>query len=159
MKTPQWLAETISATGVLVLDGRMTRAEGDSAVAAAAREHPEFGEELSASEAAGQFGKWLREHTSGGDLFQAGLFPDLPAVLRVAPKRTAAVGDMTAEDLDHARNMLWSRTKNMVDGAEEAARRERAAFSRFYDKVRPLLSGDLTVADVLDGLMGQEGQA
>lgn len=159
MKPPQWLTEEIAKTGVRVLDGKMTRAEGDAAIAAATRQHPDYCAEAGVVLAVRQFGKWVGERTSSGDLFQAALFPDLPAVLRVAPKRTTAVADMTAEDLDHAKNMLWARTKNMVDGAEEACDRERAAFSRLYDKVRPLLKGELTVGEVLDGLMGQEGQA
>lgn len=160
MKTaPRWLAEKIAATGVLVLDGRITRAEADTAIAAATREHPEFGEELGTAAGIGLFGKWLREHTSGGDLFQAGLFPDLPAVMRIAPNKSARIADMTAEELDHAKNMLFARTKNMVEGAEEASKQERAAFMRLYDKVRPLLSGDKTVADVLHGLLGKEGRA
>lgn len=158
MKTPQWLAGKISETGVQVLDGRMTRAAGDAAVTAAVDAHPEHCTMLARADGAALFAKWLREHASAGDLFQSALFPDLPAVMRIAPERTARVTDMTAEDLDHARNMLWARTQNMIDGAEDSAKRERAAFSRLYDKVRPLLSGEATVGDVLDGLMGQEGQ-
>jgi hypothetical protein len=159
MKTPQWLTEKIAQTGARVLDGKITRPAGDSEISAAVRAHPEYGAELAAAAGASLFGRWLGEHASGGDLFQAALFPDLPAVMRIAPNRTAAVTDMTGEDLDHARNMLWARTQNMVDGAEEAANRERAAFSRLYDKVRPLLGGDLTVADVLDKLAAQENAA
>jgi hypothetical protein len=159
MKTPQWLAEKIAETGVQVLDGRMTRTAGDSAIAAAVDAHPLHCTMLGRADGAAQFARWLREHASTGDLFQSALFPDLPAVMRVAPKRSIPVNDMTGEELDHAKNMLWARTENMINGAEESAKREQVAFARLYDKVRPLLTGELTVGDVLDGLMGQAGEA
>jgi len=159
VKAPHWLAGEIAAAGARVLDGKVTRTEAEASIAAAVRAHPGYCEEAGVTAALRQFGKWIGEHASSGDLYQSALFPDLPAVMRVAPNRTAAVSDMNAEELDHARNMLWARTQNMIEGAEESARRERSAFSRLYDKVRPLLTGDLTVGDVLDGLMGEEGQA
>lgn len=159
MKTPPWLAQEASALGVKILGGKMSRADADAAIVAAARSHPEYGEELAAASAVRVLGKWLGEHTASGDLFQTQMFPDLPAVMRVAPQKSARVADMTAEDLDHARNMLLARTSNMVAGAEEAAERERSAFFRLYDRVRPLLSGDLTVGDVLGKLAAKENAA
>jgi hypothetical protein len=156
VKLPQWLAEEIAAAGARLLDGNMSRTEAETAIAAAARNHPAYCAQAGEADALRHFGKWIGEHASSGDLFQVSLFPDLPAVMRVAPNRSTAISDMTGEELDHARNMLIARTDNAVAGAKAAAERERAAFARLYDKVRPLLKGDLTVGDVLDGLLGEE---
>ena len=150
MKTQQWLNEAIAREGARVLDGAITRAEADRVIIDAITAHPEYVAEMVAALGVRLLSKWVTEHASSGDLFQAGLFEDLPAVLRVAPQRTAPVSDMTAADLDKARNMLWTRTENAMNGVREAAERERAAFARFYDVVRPQLSGDLTVRDVLN---------
>lgn len=149
MKPPQWLAETIAEQGVRVLDAKASRADADAAVLAATRAHPEFGTDLGAAVAAGLFGKWLRDHTSSGDLFQAQPFPGLPASLLIAPKRAVPVHAMTAADLDHAKKMLYARTGNAMDGAKNAAEKERAVFDDFYDQVRPLLTDGKTVTDAL----------
>jgi hypothetical protein len=159
MKAPQWLTEEIAAIGVRLLEGKMPRLEAEAAIAAATRSHAGYCADAGVTDALRLFRKWVSEHASSGDLFQSALFPDLPAVMRVAPKRSIPVNDMTGEELDHAKNMLWARTENMINGAEESAKREQVAFARLYDKVRPLLSGELTVGDVLDGLMGQAGEA
>lgn len=152
MKTPQWLATAVADSGVNVLGGSANRAEAEAAVIAATRDHPEFLAELGAAMAVRLLGKWIGEHESGGDLFQTQMFPGLPAAMRVAPKRSTLVADMTAEDLDHAKNMLWARTKNQMDGAREAAEHEREVFMAFYGKVRPLLSGGLTVSEAIGRL-------
>jgi hypothetical protein len=159
MKNPDWLTEAAAAAGSEVLRGITSREAGIAAVAAAVKAHPGFINDVIYGLAAREVGRWLQEHESSGDLFQAQMFPGLPASLRVAPKRRTAIADMTAEDLDHAKNMLWARTGNAVKGAEEAAERERAAFSRLYEKVRPLLSGDLTVGDVIGKLTAREDAA
>ena len=72
--------------------------------------------------------------------------------MRVAPTKSAEVALMTAEDLDHAKNMLLARTQNAINGVTAAAGRERAVFMDFYSKVRPLLAEGLTVADALNQL-------
>ena len=149
MKPQQWALEAIAAIGARVLDGKMTRAEGDAAIAAVTREHPELGEDLAQAAMASMFAKWLREHTTSGDLFQALPFPGLPASLLTAPRRPTPVASMTGEQLDKAKNMLYARTQNAIDGAKEAAERERAVFDEFYHEVRPLLRADKTVADAL----------
>ena len=152
MKTPAWLKSAVAQNGADVLDAKKTRAEADAAVAKAVAGHPEFLAGLSAALASRLLGKWVGEHASSGDLFQAQMFPDLPATLRVSPKKASEVASMTAGDLDKARNILWARTENQVNGTKEAAERERRAFSDFYDKVRPLLTGDKTVSDALKQL-------
>jgi hypothetical protein len=152
VKPPNWLAEIIAAHGARVLDGKATRADGDAAVMAAVRDHPEFGTQLAAALAAGLFGRWLREHTSSGDLFQAQPFPGLPTSMLVGVARPLPVHAMTAADLDHAKNMLHARVDNAIKGATEALEKERATFDAFYEQVYPLLKGDKTVADVLPEL-------
>ncbi len=152
MKPPQWLAEKLAEQGTRVLHGKRPRAEADADIAAAVREHPEFGEQLAISAALRMFGRWIRKNASSGDLFLAEPFPGLPASLLIAPKKSVPVPQATAEDLDKARHMLYARTGNQVSGATKAAERERAAFDAFYDKVRPLLKDGKTVADVLADL-------
>lgn len=149
MKPPPWLAQAIADEGALVLQGKKPRTEADAAIAAATRDHPEFGAGLATVSALGMFGKYVRKNTSSGDLFQAQMFQGLPASMLIAPKREIPVRDMTATDLDHAKNMLYARTANQVRGTREAVMAERAAFDEFYGRVRPLLDGDLTVADVM----------
>ena len=87
-----------------------------------------------------------------GLLLELHLFPEMPLRMRVAPTKSTEVAAMTADDLDHAKNMLLARTQNAIDGVTAAAERERAAFMDFYSKVRPLLTGDLTVTDALEQL-------
>ena len=152
MKPPSWLAEIIAAHGARVLDGTATRADGDAAIMTAVRDHPEFGTQLAASLAAGLFGRWLREHTSSGDLFQAQPFPGLPTSMLVGVAKPLPVHAMTGADLDHAKNMLHARVDNAIKGATEALEKERATFDAFYEQVRRLLTDGKTVADVLPEL-------
>jgi hypothetical protein len=159
MKTPPWLATAIAGNGAAVLGGQKTRAEADADVIKTVNDHPGYLADLGATEALRLLGRWVAEHTSGGDLFQAQMFPDLPATLRVTPKKASEVASMTAHDLDSARNILWARTENQMNGAREAAERERAAFLAFYDKVRPLLADGKTVGEVLPGLAAKDAGA
>lgn len=156
MKILPWLASAVAENCALVLEAKQTRAEADAAVIAVIRKHPEFLDQLGAALGVRLNGRWISEHSASGDLFQTQMFPDLPAVMRVAPKKAVALADMTAADLDHAKNMLWNRTENQMSGAKEGAERERAAFSRLYDRVRPLLSGEKTVSEVLAELAAKD---
>ncbi len=149
MKPPQWLAEKIAEQGTRVLHGKRHRAEADAEIAAAVRDHPEFGEQLAASLALRLFGKWIRKNASSGDLFLAEPFPGLPASMLIAPKKAVPVADMTGADLDKAKRMLYTRTENAVSGAKKAAEQEQAAFDAFYNRVRPLLANGKTVGDAL----------
>lgn len=155
MNTPDWYRQAVADHGARVLGGSENRAAACAAVAMAIQAHPEFAADLAAAMADRDIARWVREHESSGDLFQTALFPLMPASMRTTPAKSVKVADMTGPDLDNAKAMLWNRTKNQMEGAEEAANRERAAFSRFYDQVRPLLTGDLTVADVLGRLAAQ----
>lgn len=155
MRKHQWLAEAVAREGTRVLDGATTRTEANAVITAAITDHPEFVAELVATLADKTLGKWLRSRETSGDLFQSEMFPGLPPALRVAPKRSVGVADMTAEDLDHAKNMLYARTQNQIEGAERAALAEREAFDAFYDKVRPFLGTGLTVGDVITRLAAE----
>jgi hypothetical protein len=152
MKPPQWLAEKFAEQGTRVLHGKRPRAEADADVLASVREHPEFGEQLAASVAMRLFGRWIRKNASSGDLFQAEPFPGLPSSMLINPKKAVPVAEMTAEDLDKAKHMLYTRTGNQISGAKKSAEEERKAFDAFYDKVRPLLTGDRTVTEALADL-------
>jgi hypothetical protein len=145
VKTPDWYRLAIADHGAKVLAGTEQRAQASAAVAAVLIAHPEHIAELAATLADRDVAAWVREHQSSGDLFQTALFPLLPASMRTTPKRSASVASMTGPDLDNAKAMLWNRTENAKNGAE----RERAEFAAFYDRIRPLLDGDLTVGDVM----------
>jgi hypothetical protein len=149
VKPPPWLAQKIAETGALQLVGGRKAAEAEAEILAAAREHPEFGEEQGAAAALAAYRKWVRCHVTGGDLFQAQMLHGLPESMLITPTKSKPVAAMTAADLDHARNMLLTRTANAIKGARQAAMDERAAFDAFYARVRPLLDGGLTVADVI----------
>lgn len=150
MKKPEWLTAEIAKQGLRVLDGATTRAEAVTDLITAISAHPEHAAALIAAEADRELTKWIRanaaESPSSSQLL---LFPEMPLRMRVAPDRSVEVFSMNAADLDHAKNMLWARTQNQIDGAREAAEREREVFAEFYGKIRPLLTGDLIVADAL----------
>ena len=79
--------------------------------------------------------EWELHHT---------LFPDFPfRSLRITPERYQKIHKMTAHELDMARNVLYAKTGNAIKGAED----ERRIFDSFYNKVRPLMQADDTVAD------------
>jgi hypothetical protein len=149
MKPPPWLAQKIAETGAQQVGGEIPGTEAESAIAAATREHPEYGEALAVAGAVSHYRKWVRGHRSSGDLFQAQMLEGLPASMLVAPQREMPVADMTGTDLDHAKNMLYARTTNAVRGARKTAMAERQVFDRLYERVRKLLEGDLTVSQVL----------
>jgi hypothetical protein len=152
VKKPAWYAAEVAKFGQIVLDGESARADALTLLIAQIRSHPEYVADLIAADAEKELSGWLRANAAEDAPTQLDLFPGLPHRLRIAPTKSAEVASMTAEDLDHAKNMLWARTQNQMDGATEAAEHERTVFAAFYDKVRPLLKGDLTVSDVLEQL-------
>jgi hypothetical protein len=143
VKTPDWYREAIAKHGAEIAAGT-DNGNAAAAVIAAIAGHPEFLEGIVDRDLA----KWVKEHESSGDLFQASLFPEIPATMRVTPNRSLKVSLMTGGDLDNAKSMLWNRTQNSMDGAG----RERDVFAAFYERVRPLLKGELTVSEVLSRL-------
>lgn len=145
-KPPDWLKAAVADSGALVLTGDRQQADATAAVKAEILARPEFLDEMAAVLAAAQVGNWVRVHRSSGDLFQAGLFPGIPAFMHTSPARPPmATGDMTARDLDKARSMLLTRTRNARTSADKAAK----DFNAFYKQVRPLLEGDRTVEEAL----------
>lgn len=150
MRKPRWYAAEVAKHGQRVLDGASTRAEALAALTAQISAHPEYVADLIAADAEKELSGWLRGNAAGVSTSQLLLFPELPLRMRITPARTAEVALMDAHQLDMARNMLWARTQNAMDGAREAAEHERVVFAAFYGKVRPLLADGLTVADALD---------
>lgn len=148
---PEWLKEARAEHGARVLAGAETRAEADAAVTAEIMAHPEFVAERMAVLGGQQVGAWTKGHASSGDLFAAMLFDGVPVFMSTAVGHAMLTIEMTAADLDKARNMTETRTRNV----REAADRDWNAFSRFYDAVRPRLTGDLTVADALAAIASE----
>jgi len=144
-KPPEWLSEARAAHGARFLAGTETRSEAEAAVAAAILAHPEYLAEQAAVAGAAQVAAWVKANASCGDLFQAALFPRIPALMQVSVGNAMWTAEMTGGDLDNARAMVLARTRN----AREAADRARKDFTAFYRQVRPLLSGDRTVTEVL----------
>lgn len=149
---PEWHKAAVASQGARVAGGKATRTEAADAMAAVVRAHPEYVEGLIAADVKRSLNGWLSVNGSSGDLLQASLFPELPVRMRVAPNKTVEVTAMTRADLDHARNILLARTQNAIDGATGAAEKERAIFTAFYNRVRPLLTAGKKVSDVLPGL-------
>lgn len=140
MRTPDWYREAVADHGERVALGTETPAQAAGAVAALLAAHPEF----LASIAGRDVGKWAERHGQG-DLFHEALFPAIPALMSISPGVKMRTGDMTGRDLEMAKVMLTVRTRN----AEQAAKRERREFGRFYRAVRPHLKDGRTIADVL----------
>jgi hypothetical protein len=149
VKKPQWFAAEVAKHGQRVLDGASTRADALAALTAHIGTHPEYVADLITGTADKELSKWLSDNAAEVATSQLLLFPELPLRMRIAPTKSAEVASMTAEDLDHARNMLLARTQNAIDGATAAAEHEREVFMAFYGKVRPLLADGLTVGDAL----------
>jgi hypothetical protein len=156
---PEWLKQALAINGALAADGRTTRPDAAARIAVIVGTHPEYVEGLIAADVSKGLREWLNGNGSSGDLLQVSLFPDLPVRMRVDPKRSVEVSKMTRADLDHARNILVARTQNAINGATAAAEKERAAFARFYDQVRPLLTDGKTVSDVLGQLAARQDSA
>lgn len=152
MKKPQWLVEEVARHGQLVLDGNITAAVALAALSAQITGHGEYVAGLISVDAKRELSAWLSENRVDEQPFQADMFPDLPRRLRVTPGKYVEVAAMNGHHLDMARNILWAKTQNAMDGAKAAAEHERDIFTTFYEKVRPMLAGDLTVGDVLDEL-------
>lgn len=146
MKQPGWYKEAVADHGERVAAGKETPDEAAAAIGALMGERPEY----LAGLAAASLAEWGKSREQG-DLFQAALFPALPALLLTSVGKSARVASMTAAELEKAKAMLLAQTQNAVNGAE----RRRAAFLAFYDQVHPRLTAGKTVADVLPDLAAQ----
>jgi hypothetical protein len=145
---PEWLKEARAEHGAKFLAGTETRAQAEAAVAALILANPEYLAEQAAVAGAAQVAAWVKVNASCGDLFQAALFPRIPALMQVSVGNAMWTAEMTGDDLDNAKAMVLTRTRNV----REAADRTRKDFNAFYRQVRPGLTGDRTVADVLADL-------
>lgn len=156
MKKPPWLTAEAAKHGQRLLDGASTRAEALAEFTARIEAHPEHVAALITACAEKELGAWLRANAPAEEaaaaLVQLPLFPEfpgLPAQMRVTPTKSERIDSMTAHQLDAAKNILWARTQNQMDGVVAATTRERDEFTRFYDRVRPMLRGEMTVAEAL----------
>lgn len=151
-KAPDWLAEARAVHGARYLARTETRAEAEAAVAAEIIAHPEYLAEQAAVHGAAQVAAWVKANASCGDLFQAALFPRIPALMPVSVTNVMWTAEMTGGDLDNAKAMVLTRARN----AREAADRQRKDFTHFYKQVRPRLTGGKTVADALAEIAAQD---
>lgn len=158
MSAHAWLADLAEELGTGRRSGEITRQEAVTRLRDAIDEHAERSLVLSIySDYAGKvLDAWHREHQHAAPALavshvQAELFPDLRPRLFVRPGVTKPVMALTAHDWDNAREMLHNRTKHAIEGAEA----DRSRFDAAYEKVRPLLTGDATTADVAGELRGE----
>jgi hypothetical protein len=153
MSKPQWLAAELARQGQRLIDGAVTRQEAVQAIGAMATADPEYVAGLIATAAERELTAWLRGAAPGRPSSpQLHLFPEMPYRMKVTPKATADIVTMDAHQLDAAKNILFARTQNAIDGARAAAEHERDVFMDFYRKVRPALHDGMTVADVIGKL-------
>jgi hypothetical protein len=151
---PDWLAAELDRLGEQNAARHITRAEAVTAVRDAILRHADraFMAGVAESFAARALDSWHRQHRGerAPAAAQSELFPGLPARLYVRPGVAKAIVLFDGRDWDNARAMILNRTK----GAIEAAEADQAHFQAAYDRIRPLLTGDLTTADVVAELDG-----
>lgn len=152
MNVPDWLRAELDAAAQRNADREITRQAAADAVRDAILDKADaaFLRGIVGAFAARALAGWHRRNrgTATGPAFltaeQSELFPGLPARLYIRPAVAKAVILFSAHDWDTARAVLENRTT----GAIKAAEQDWAAFDAAYRQVRPLLSGDLTTADV-----------
>jgi hypothetical protein len=152
MKVPDWLEAEIDALGPARLAGTVRRQDAVQALRDKIIKQDDVALTLAiVAEFAGKaLDAWQRSHEhaapAGAFAVQSDLFPDLPVRLYIRPATPKALILCTGHDWDMARNILQGRT----EGAKAAAEADWASFEAAYTRVRPLLSGSLTTADVAD---------
>jgi hypothetical protein len=155
MNVPAWLADLTAEIGAQRLDGTMTRQEAITTLRdkIAAQDDQPLTLGILADFAGRALDSWHRAHlhqapASRNSEVQSELFPDLPARLYIRPGFAKALILCTAHDWDMARRVLENRTENAIKGARE----DWAQFDAAYQRVRPLLGGDLTTAEIAEDL-------
>ena len=154
MNLPTWLEDLTDKYGAQRQAGQITRQQAATALRDKILEHGDDTLILGLlSDFAGKaLDSWIRLHQHqqpyGGSMpqVQSDLFPDLPVRLHIRPGVPKAVILFTAHDWDSAREMIRARTENAIKGAEE----DREQFEAAYQRVRPLLEGDVTTADIAE---------
>lgn len=158
MKYPEWLDRELTAVSARLATREITRPEAVTRlrdVIIGSGDRPfmlSIASDFAARALAAAKGERRRDAVMEG---QSEMFPDLPLRLFIRPAVAKAVILFTGHDWDTAKAMITNRT----DGAIDAAKADRAAFEAAYARVRPLLSGDLTTADVLAELDGGQPAA
>jgi hypothetical protein len=154
---PAWLADLTDHYGSQRLAGTVSRQGAVTAIRdeIAARADEAFLLSVYADYAGRALDAWQRERMNAAPLpvishVQTELFPDLKPRLYVRPGITKPVMAMNAHDWDNAREMVHNRTEHAIKGAEADLKHFDAA----YERVRHLLSGDATTADVAQELRG-----
>lgn len=157
MNIPAWLADLADHYGSQRLAETITRQEAVTALRdeIAGKADEALRLSIYADHAGRILDAWHREHQHPApplpvSRLQMELFPDLKPRLYIRPGVTKPVMAFTAKDWDNAREMIRNRT----EGAIEFAKADWASFEAAYDRVRPLLSDDLTTADVEKELRG-----
>lgn len=157
MNLPAWLADLADHYGSQRLAGQVSRQDAVTAlrdeIAAKADEPLRLA--ILADYAARVLDAWQRDHQHAAPPLavshvQAELFPDLKPRLYIRPGVRKPVMAMNAHDWDNAREMIHNRTEHSIKGAEA----DRDHFDAAYERVRRLLSGDATTADVVRELRG-----
>jgi hypothetical protein len=141
-RPPAWFADQLGGIAVRVGSLEITLAEGVDLLTQAILRDPDFCYSVAAMYAGRRLRALGRDDQDAG---QPTLFPDLPKVgpvLEVSVNRFKPVAAMTAADWDGALRQIETKARS-AEGKEEEV---RAA----YERVRPLLSGDLVTADVVD---------
>lgn len=158
MNLPAWLKDIVEHHGTRRLTGTATRQEAVTAVrdeiTAKADEPTRLA--IYADYADRALDAWHRENLNPAasvavSSLQGDLFPDLKPRLYVRPGVTKPVMTMTAHDWDNAHAMIRNRTEGAIDAAEADWQKFEAA----YKRVRPLLNGEATTADVVPELCGE----
>jgi len=150
MSAPAWYREAVASHGERVASGTEDIADAMAAMAGLLAEHPEF----LASIAGRDVRDWTKKHAPV-DLFHATLFPLIPAFMTVGVDMKVRTADMTAADLENAKRMVMTRTGN----AARAARRQRKAFTEFYNAVCLLVKDGMTVGEATARLAAREPKA
>lgn len=158
MSYPPWLDNLTEELGTARLKGAITRQEAVTKLRDAidrSKERPLV--LLVLAEFAGRrLDAWDRENRNPSapaavSSLQGELFPDLKPRLFVQPGVSKPVMTMTGHDWDNAFAMIQNRT----GGAIDAAKANWKAFEDAYKRVRPLLHGTATTADVVSDLRGE----
>lgn len=160
MKLPEGIADKVEELGIQWKAGMITRQDAITALRDVLRSDADQPLQLGifADFAGRTLDSWARTHAGAAPppaagrapevAIQSELFPDLPVKLLVQPGRKKALILCTGHDWDAARAMVQARCKGAIKGAQD----DLAQFEAAYTRVRPLLKGDTTTAEVADKL-------
>jgi hypothetical protein len=148
MKAPQSVYDAVrDAASAEDLDSTAQRTKVRKAI----ESDPIYNRAVLDAHAGALLAEYRRAHQPAPDILQAELFPALPAMLYTSPGVRVSPMDCTRYGLEMARNMLYARTGNQMQGAADAAKREREAIDALCDLVMPVMDADpkMTVAGAL----------